>query len=104
MNSKSLTVNGRTYTVHITDADPLLQSNPDVFGFTDHKNLCIVVRKSVAPRILQETLLHEMLHAVLDSSGATAAIERVDRADVHEVLISALVPTLLEWMNIENFV
>lgn len=93
---------GRKYSVVITDDDSILNDNPDAYGFTDHANLRIVVRKSVSPRVQQETILHEIIHAVLDSSGAVKAIELVARSDVDEVLISALVPHLLQWVNVDH--
>jgi hypothetical protein len=100
LNYNPFQINGRQYSIHVTDDDPILIENPDAFGFCDHTNLRIVARKSVSPRILQETLLHEILHAILDSSGAMTAIEKVERCDVDEVLISALVPSLLRFIDI----
>ena len=63
----------------------------EVCGFTDYYQGKIVINASMAKDVREETLMHEILHTLLDNSG----IEEVSRQVKEGANISELVATIL---------
>jgi Zn-dependent peptidase ImmA (M78 family) len=63
----------------------------EVCGFTDYYQSKIVVNGSMAKDVREETLMHEILHTMLDNSG----IEEVSRQVKEGANLSELVATIL---------
>lgn len=63
----------------------------EVCGFTDYHQSKIVVNGSMAKDVREETLIHEILHTMLDNSG----IEEVSRQVKEGANLSELVATIL---------
>jgi hypothetical protein len=59
-------------------------------GLTDHRNLRILVCDDAADQVVQETTLHEVLHAAFAASGLSTPAG----ADEEERLVAALSPVL----------
>jgi len=66
------------------------ESDSDLYGITTHGHLEIVLHPDVADTVLRETLLHEVLHAVLYVTGTSDRLS--DKAEEH--LIRSLSPAL----------
>jgi hypothetical protein len=66
------------------------ESNSELYGITTHGHLEIALQPDVADLILRETLLHEVLHAVLYNTGLSDRMS--DKAEEH--LIRGLSPAL----------
>ena len=62
----------------------------EVCGFTDYYQSTIVVNGSMAKDVREETLMHEILHTMLDNSG----IEEVSRQVKEGANLSELVATI----------
>lgn len=86
-------VGAYTYTVKV-DADRIKElekeSETDLYGITSHGILEIALHPTVAPMVMRETLLHEVLHAVLYNTGV--ADRMTDKNEEH--LVRALSPAL----------
>jgi Zn-dependent peptidase ImmA (M78 family) len=63
----------------------------DVCGFTDYYQGKIAINKDMAKDVREETLMHEILHTLLDNSG----IEEVSRQVKEGTNISELIATIL---------
>jgi Zn-dependent peptidase ImmA (M78 family) len=63
----------------------------EVCGFTDYYQSKIVVNGSMAKDVREETLMHEILHTMLDNSG----IEEVSRQAKEGANLSELIATIL---------
>jgi Zn-dependent peptidase ImmA (M78 family) len=63
----------------------------EVCGFTDYYQSKIIVNASMAKDVREETLMHEILHTMLDNSG----IEEVSRQVKEGANLSELVATIL---------
>ena len=63
----------------------------DVCGFTDYYQGKIAINKDMAKDVREETLVHEILHTLLDNSG----IEEVSRQVKEGANLSELVATIL---------
>jgi Zn-dependent peptidase ImmA (M78 family) len=63
----------------------------DVCGFTDYYQGKIAINKDMAKDVREETLIHEILHTLLDNSG----IEEVSRQVKEGANLSELVATIL---------
>ena len=66
------------------------ESREELFGMTLHKSLEIIVQPTAADMVIRETLLHEVLHAVLYNTGI--ADRMTEKTEEH--LIRALSPAL----------
>jgi hypothetical protein len=90
-----LKIGPHTYTVYF-DKNMINQVNTDAgeahYGVTDIKHLKITIDPSQAHTQLQDTLLHEILHAIFD---ITAAQEDIDHK-TEEKLIRRIAPILLQ--------
>jgi Zn-dependent peptidase ImmA (M78 family) len=62
-----------------------------VCGFTDYYQSKIVINGDMSKDVKQETLMHEILHTVLDNSG----IEEVSRQAKEGANLSELIATIL---------
>lgn len=95
---KSVRVGPYRYTVKV-DADRIKElekeSNVDLYGITTHGILEIVLQPDVADTVLRETLLHEVLHAVLFNTGISDRM--TDKAEEH--LVRALSPALFSLLR-----
>jgi hypothetical protein len=89
----SVRVGPYTYVVKV-DKDRIKElekeSDTDLYGITTHGLLEIVLQPDVADMVLRETLLHEVLHAVLFNTGLSDRM--TDKAEEH--LVRALSPAL----------
>ena len=89
----SVRVGPYTYTIKV-DAERIKElekeSDTDLFGMTTHGHLEIVLQPDVADTVLRETMLHEVLHAVLFNTGLSDRM--TDKAEEH--LVRALSPAL----------
>lgn len=94
----SVRVGPYRYTVKV-DADRIKElekeSDTDLYGITTHGLLEIVLQPAVADMVLRETLLHEVLHAVLFNTGL--ADRMTDKAEEH--LVRALSPALFSLLR-----
>lgn len=64
----------------------------DVLGETDSNNAEILLKKAQAPSVLRDTLVHELLHAVVYASGYFKV------ADLDRTSEENLVVTLSPWI------
>ena len=71
------------------------ESNADLYGITTHGILEIVLQPEVADMVMRETLLHEVLHAVLYNTGISDRM--TDKAEEH--LVRALSPALFSLLR-----
>jgi hypothetical protein len=89
----SVRVGPYTYVVKV-DADRIKElekeSESDLYGITTHGILEIVLQPAVADMVMRETLLHEVLHAILFNTGLSDRM--TDKAEEH--LVRALSPAL----------
>lgn len=87
-----------TYTVKV-DAERIKElekeSDTDLYGITTHGHLEIVLQPDVADMVLRETLLHEILHAVLFNTGLSDRM--TDKAEEH--MVRALSPALFSLLR-----
>lgn len=94
----SVRVGPYRYTVKV-DADRIKElekeSNTDLYGITTHGHLEIALQPDVADMVLRETLLHEVLHAVLFNTGISDRM--TDKAEEH--LVRALSPALFSLLR-----
>lgn len=94
----SVRVGPYTYVVKV-DADRIKElekeSNTDLYGITTHGHLEIALQPDVADMVLRETLLHEVLHAVLFNTGISDRM--TDKAEEH--LVRALSPALFSLLR-----
>lgn len=67
------------------------RTGKDLYGFYDEQTLTIHVHPETAPSLQRETLLHELLHAVIAVSGVKVKNE--------ERVIRALSPVLLDTLR-----
>lgn len=78
----------------------------EVCGFTDYYQSKIVVNASMAKDVREETLMHEILHSLLDNSGIEEVSRQVkEGANLSELVATILAPrlhALLKENKIEN--
>ena len=94
----SVIVGPYTYTVKV-DAERIKvlekESNTELYGITTHGTLEIDLQPEVADLVLRETLLHEVLHAVLYTTGIADRLS--DKNEEH--LVRALSPALFSLLR-----
>lgn len=84
-------VGGQRFRVHLVPPDhPALEG--ENYGSTDHAKSEIFVERRLSQSATEDTLLHELLHAAMDVSGATHVLN--DDRDVEEAVVRALTPVL----------
>lgn len=87
-----------TYTVTLSDArikELEKENNADLYGFTAHSFLEIAVSPDMADLMVRETVLHEVLHAVLYTTGISNRFS--ENAEEH--LVRALSPALFQMLR-----
>jgi len=93
MIPESVQVGPYVYTI-IADAVRMAEcekeSREELFGMTLHKSLEIIIQPDAADTVIRETLLHEVLHAVLYNTGISDRM--TEKTEEH--LIRALSPAL----------
>lgn len=75
----------------IVDAVGLVGEHAELRGSTVSDSLTIALDGRLPRSVQQETLLHEVLHAAWDTTGASAGPAK----DHEELVVSALAPALL---------
>lgn len=98
--SRKLDILGIVYEVIFTNED-LCDELEDRYGYTDLDKKIIVIRDSDSPDVQQDTLIHEVGHALIAESGLLAFFEltlpaKTDRSAWEESLISAVAPRVVQ--------
>lgn len=96
----AIDVNGLAYQVVLCDKDaPVLEGGE---GMTDYLDSVIWLRESDNKARLRDALVHEILHACFEASGASYLLAshlrkraRAEPGEVEEQLIRALAPSLI---------
>jgi hypothetical protein len=70
-----------------------LEISQSKVGFIDHYEQEIYLRSDVNEQLQSETLIHELLHAVLEDSGITA-LNGQKLENIEEIVVSILSPRL----------
>lgn len=90
-----LKVGNRRYTIEKSSDEQIEnltgQTSLEVCGFTDYHQSKIIINNSMAKDVREETLVHEILHTLLDNSG----IEEVSRQVKEGANLSELIATIL---------
>ena len=94
----SLILGPLTWSVRATleDYHQASLANPEpgtVMGFTIVESLSIVLKPDMPRSLEQETLMHELLHAIYATQGATLKLAK--RSELEEASVCALSPMLL---------
>lgn len=94
------TIDAGPYTFEVsTDESDFLrmcrQMRADLYGATDFPNLRIIISADVAPAKQRNTILHELLHVVIDTTNAD---ENLD-GEAEEALVQRLSPLLLDTLR-----
>jgi hypothetical protein len=93
-----ITIGPHTYTINTNQNDinaENVKENAEHLGLTDTTKTTIYITLNQAPTQIQDTLLHETLHACFD---LIAAKEDIDH-DTEEKLVRRLAPTLLQTLQ-----
>ncbi len=69
----------------------------DLLGETRSEHAEILIRRKQAPSVKRETLMHELLHAIIYASGMVHHF-KLDH-DTEEELVSALSPWILQLLR-----
>lgn len=70
------------------------ENDMELFGFTTHNKLEIVINPDMADSMLRETVLHEILHAVIYATGLGDRF--TEKQEEH--LVRALSPALFQFI------
>jgi hypothetical protein len=65
-----------------------------LYGMWDGKSATILLSTRAADTIMRETLVHEILHAVLELSGASSV--HIKDSDEEEGIVRSIAPMLLD--------
>jgi hypothetical protein len=74
---------------------------PELDGLTDLEGACIYVASQLRGERLTHTIVHEILHAILDASGAgrllwtLAELQKRDDGEVEEDFVRMVTPMLI---------
>jgi len=68
-----------------------------LYGMWDGRQATILLSTRSAETITRETLLHELLHAIIELSGAAAV--HIKDSDEEEGIVRALTPMLLDTLR-----
>lgn len=70
---KPLTINvaGLNYKVVVTEYFKASDDDRNLWGYCDYGDLTIYIRKSLSEERKQQTLIHELTHAVFSETGFT---------------------------------
>lgn len=77
------------------DDDNRLKEVDDLNGLCDFDTGRIWIDRKQTPLMERDTVLHEVLHAVLDQTGAKRRFKDIDK-DFEEELVCELAPRLLQ--------
>ena len=93
MIPESVQVGPYVYTI-VSDAARIAEcekeAHEELFGMTVHKSLEIILHPDAVDMVIRETLLHEVLHAVLYNTGISDRM--TEKTEEH--LVRALSPAL----------
>jgi Zn-dependent peptidase ImmA (M78 family) len=70
-----------------------LESDTNAVGFTHLKSLTISIKPDLPPSLERETVLHELIHAIIATQGGVFATTKDD--EMEEAAVSAITPLLL---------
>lgn len=71
-----------------------------LYGLWDGRNATIMLSSRAADTILRETLLHEVLHAIFELSGASSV--HIKDSDTEEGIVRSVTPMLLDVLRTNN--
>ena len=83
---------GKTYAIKYEDL-----SKAHVYGLVDNKNALIMIDKTLVGYELQQTLIHEYLHAVFDRTSLTQSIPD----ELEEVIVDQVATFLVDMYNFD---
>lgn len=85
---KTVQVSGATYKVIETDKMPGAGDDPNIYvhGLCDATRKTIYINKADSDKVKRETLLHEILHAIIAQAGLTHLMAH----EMEEALVCAL--------------
>lgn len=72
-------------------------SDGPLYGMWDGRQASILLSSRAADTIIKETLLHEMLHAIFELSGASSV--HIKDSDTEEGIIRSATPMLLDTLK-----
>lgn len=98
--SRKLDILGITYEIIFTTDDEC-ETLEEKYGYTDLDRKIIVVRSTDSDDVQQDTLIHEICHALIAESGLLAFFEltlpaKTDRSAWEESLVSAVAPRVVQ--------
>lgn len=98
---KKVEVGGTTYSVYLAKEEEFPEGFRGVEGFTDPTNATILICNGISKDRVLDTLLHEMLHAALEASGAQHVFDsnvkggEAKQMQFEETVVRMLTPCLL---------
>lgn len=97
---KGVTIGGRKFQVQLNraplDEFAIRQGYKDgLFGLTDHTNFTITLNPDNGDGRMKDTLMHELLHALLNLTG----LDRLLSEDEDEQVANRLAPALLGFLR-----
>jgi len=71
MSNQSLKIGARTYAVSVQtpEENSVFQEHESAYGYIEYPTSQIHIRAELDPAFQKETLLHEILHGLLDNTG-----------------------------------
>lgn len=89
------------FTIRITDYYGAFEKDDGLLGQTNYDDLTIYIRDSLCDDAKRKTLIHEMVHALLYSSGRLYT-NNFDREDVCELIASYLQSMMYHFNEVWN--
>lgn len=89
VDGKKIKVCGLTYSVFVLEYFKAQDDDRNLWGYCDHEQQIIFIRKSLSEQKKRQVLIHELTHAILHQAGyANHDEEMVDRFSIilHQVL------------------
>jgi len=91
-NQLSLKFGARTYTVLEQPQPGSNESDEEIQGFVDYFKSQIVLNSSLSPDAKEETLIHEILHVILDRQTLELLARKSSPKELVENLVTYLTP------------
>ncbi len=66
-----------------------------LIGSCDRRQTTLIIKPGLSPTMEVSTVLHEVIHAITDSTGLTETITH----ELEETIVNALAPTLLDTLR-----
>lgn len=73
------------------------ENDTTAVGFTNLQSLTIALKPNLPDSLLRETLLHELLHAIIQTQGGIFTTAKKD--ELEEATVSAITPMLLSTLR-----